>query len=332
MPKCDNCKKSITKKAPGLECSKCSLIVHGSTQCAGLTSKQLAALRGAENLEWTCNECHQNSSHRKSFVLPEEDLEDENELDDSALKTNIRNVASIDVKKLLQDIAVDVDKCIKKQLSELQLSVDYCSNKVDEFDDNVEAMKNKIKTLEKKNENLTNTNKYLETKIAALEQRFTELEQNQLSSDLEIAGVPYKEQENPKEIMTTLANKLKLDSSGIKSVRRLPKKGEKTAGTLYVKLREECDPISWVQAARTIKPIVSDIISTTPSDETAATKVFVRHALTSYTKALLYQVKQKLKETFKFIWCNYEGKVLVRKDEKSKTLIIRSEADIQKLA
>jgi hypothetical protein len=94
MSKCDNCSKNITKNKPGIECNRCEKIVHLSNQCSGLTSKQLAALRATENLEWTCHEC-QNSSRRRSIIIPDYDEEEDN----CAESSNVQ----IDIKKLLGD-------------------------------------------------------------------------------------------------------------------------------------------------------------------------------------------------------------------------------------
>ncbi|KAG7306517.1 hypothetical protein JYU34_009159 [Plutella xylostella] len=337
LPKCDNCKKSITKRSPGLECSKCGIIVHAVNECAGLTAKQIAALRATDNLEWTCNGCHLNTPQRRSFIVPDEDeQEEEDELDTNTPKPTAKSIASIDIKKLLQDIAKDVEKTIRRQLGELQQAVDYCSAKVDEFAEDAEDTKTRMKVLEKKNESLMNTNKHLENKIYAMEQRYNELEQKQLEYHLEIAGIPYQEEENVLKITQEIAKKIGMDETMIKSVKR-QRKGDKSDSVVRVELKEESEPTSWVQAARSAGLTAADLVpaaaaaaAPTP-DEHSKRRVYVRHALTAYNKTLLYKTKEQLKDKFKFIWCNYEGKVMVRKAEKSKIQVVRFEDDLQKL-
>ncbi|CAK1577889.1 unnamed protein product [Parnassius mnemosyne] len=73
MNKCDCCEKLITKRRPGLECSKCEKIVHASQACTNLSTKQIAALRNADSLEWTCKECQRYTSIRRSYIIPEEE-------------------------------------------------------------------------------------------------------------------------------------------------------------------------------------------------------------------------------------------------------------------
>ncbi|CAG4930825.1 unnamed protein product [Parnassius apollo] len=77
MSKCDNCGKSITKTSPRFECNNCGKIVHANQLCTGLSSKQLSALHNAENLEWICEDCRKESPHRKSFIVPENDGDDD---------------------------------------------------------------------------------------------------------------------------------------------------------------------------------------------------------------------------------------------------------------
>ncbi|KAG7312723.1 hypothetical protein JYU34_001095 [Plutella xylostella] len=187
-----------------------------------------------------------------------------------------------------------------------------------------------MKSLEKKNENLINENKHLETKIMALEQRFNETEQKNLSNKIEVAGVPYKQEENLQLITKNIATKLNVDSSTIKSVKRIKGKGENTEGILHIEMKEECDATSWTQTARTANLVVSDVLPTYTGEESKS-RIYVRRALTPYNKTLLYQAKKELKEAYKFIWCNYEGKILARKSENSKILSIRFQDDIKNL-
>ncbi|KAH9639480.1 hypothetical protein HF086_003613 [Spodoptera exigua] len=67
-----NCNRNITKKNPGLECSRCEKTVHATNTCAKLSVKQLAALQASDGLEWCCNDCFKNISRRSSFFRPDD--------------------------------------------------------------------------------------------------------------------------------------------------------------------------------------------------------------------------------------------------------------------
>ncbi|CAK1591332.1 unnamed protein product [Parnassius mnemosyne] len=108
MPEFDNCDKSITKKLPGLECNKCGKVVHVNQLCTDLSSKQLSALHNTENLEWTCQDCHKESLHRKSFIIPEDD-------DDDTDENQMGESGSAAMSKLLSDISTEVKEAVKKE-------------------------------------------------------------------------------------------------------------------------------------------------------------------------------------------------------------------------
>ncbi|CAG9118497.1 unnamed protein product [Plutella xylostella] len=329
LPKCDNCQKNITKRAPGLECSKCEMSLHATLECAGLTNKQISALCAVENFEWSCDACLSSSPKRKSFIAPEEDQDDE--VPDSNIQGSKSKPVSIDIKKLLQDISRDIEKTIKKQMSELQQSVEFCCSKMEEYEEDMEELKTKVKMLEKKNEHLGNTNRNLLIKMCAYEQQLQEQEQKKLDHYIEIAGVPYKEDENADAITKDIAIKLKMDHTAIKTVQRLRGKAGQSDGILQVELKKEHETSPWVRAGRAAELLVSDVLPSNPNLESASNRIFVRHALTSTNKKLLYETRIALKDHYKFIWCNSEGRILVRKNEKAKISNIKSVDDIKKL-
>ena len=322
MSKCEKCTKIITKRSPGLECSRCEKVVHCTTPCSALTVKQLAAIRATDNLGWTCQEC-QKSSSRPSIIIPQEDDDDD--------ETGIMNksTAQIDVKKLLMDISIEVDKCINRAVKELQDSLQYQSDKMDDVLENIEAFKETIKDLQRKNTELSNKNKNLETRVGALEQRLQTFEQEKLATLVEIANVPYTEGENTAEIIENAATFLQLPTSEIVKSRRIHGKVGRPGPILAQLKNEECQQ-KWLAAAKKITLQVIDLIPTAPQPNAQVT-VFIREALTPYNKKLLWSAKQQLKDTFRYVWCK-KGIVMARKRDNDKTyVIIRCEEDIKQL-
>lgn len=324
IPKCFTCTKIITKKSPGLECRVCKKVVHASTPCAALTSKQITALRAQVSLDWTCKDCLKNHPKQGSFIIPEEDSEEEEEgqanYPIASTPSSQASFPTIDVKKLLKDISKDVDKTITKALEPL-------NETMNEICESIEAFKERIIELEKKNASLANANKNMEIRLYAVEQRVHELEQGQLQNFIEVSGIPAIENENPTLLVKNLAKKLDIDESGIKTAKRLGNRGEK-AGYLLVELQEE-NRNCWLQKARTVKPVIGDLIPHTNENEKEK-KIFVREALTPYNKELLWKAKQQLPDTYKYVWVK-DGKIRARKEDKSKVFIVRKEADIEML-
>lgn len=321
MAKCTHCSKLIAKKNPGLECNKCSVIVHATAICSGLTAKQLNSLRSAENLEWTCRDCSQKSPRKSSFITLQEEAEDDEEVQN-------QSYYPFDMKKLLNDLTTEINKIIKKELRETNTALQYCSDKVDEFLECMEAFKDKVKQLEKKTMDLENKYKSTENKIGALEQRLNEYEQRELNKNIEIIGIPYLENENLEEISKAIAKKLHKDVADIKKIKRVSTPPGRL-GKIKFEMYDEIKRNNWIKEAKSAQIYVNNILTTTGNKEIHG-HIYIREELTYYNRTLLWNAKQRCKDKFKFVWCK-EGKILVRKSEKSKIFIIRNDEDLKEL-
>ncbi|CAK1589475.1 unnamed protein product [Parnassius mnemosyne] len=226
IPKCYTCNKIITKKAPCLECSVCKKVVHATTPCATLTTKQIIALRAQVSLDWTCNDCLKNRPRHRSFIVPEEDSEEEEGVpasysqpvaDTPGSQTTLHN---IDIKKLLKDISKEVEKTVAKALEPL-------TDKMDEICENIEVFQQRIIELERKNASLIKANKNMVTRLCAVEQRVHELEQGQFKNHVEISGLPTLENEDPIQVVRNLAKKLNVEDPGVITAKRVGNYGEK---------------------------------------------------------------------------------------------------------
>lgn len=317
MSKCDVCKKTITKSSPGLECSKCERIVHLNNKCTGLTNKQITALKASSSLDWTCQECQLESPRKNaSIIIPEEEDDEE----DAHVQINTN--------KFLNNITKEVEKAIRKELRELNESLQFHSAKLDEVVEHIDAFKKTIKVLEKKNTELTNKNNNLETRLGALEQQIQEMEQEKLSKVIEIANVPCQKNEEVNEIVKKVAIKLKLPTEEIKSARRL--QGRKDQNTnIKVEFNDEVIKEKWIMAAKNVKTTVSDIY---PTDRSNNNIVYIREAMTKLNKQIFWNAKQELKnnQKFKYVWFK-KGFVRARKDENEKTYILRTMGDVYAL-
>lgn len=285
--------------------------------CSGLTNKQLGALRASDCLEWTCQECHDNSPKRRSLAAPDD-------VDDDDCQQDVSQPL-IDVKQLLKDISKEVQKAIKTEIKDLTQALEYQSDKMEEVTESLDALKETISSLQKKNIELSNTNTYLTTRIGALEQRVQTLEQDRLTKYLEISNVPYIEMEEVDKIADQIATKLKQPTSDIENAIRLPAKKDRV-GLIRVELKKDSLQTKWLTAAKSTKVTAADVIENAPT----TTVIYVREALTPYNKDLFWKTKQELKSSFQFIWCK-GGVIRARKTGDSKIVVIRSEEDIKNL-
>lgn len=327
MVKCDKCAKNITKTNPGLECNRCEKMVHLNSSCSGLSTKQRAALKAADNLEWACPDCLENSPRRNSVYIPPNDEDDEEGDLDNITDKNRKNV-QIDVKQLLKDISKEMEKAIHKELGEMTKALEYQSDKMDEITESIDAFKLKIQELQKKNTELHNKNNYLEIRVGALEQRLKVIEQTNINNQLEIGNVPYSKTEILPSIVAKIAEKLTMSTSNVLSSKRLLGKNEKP-GTIVIKFKNDAAPADWISAAKKNRLLACDLIDNL-QEPIANYPVYIREALSYHNKKLLWETKQQLKANFMYIWCK-GGVIRVRKDENAEIIVIRCEEDIKKI-
>lgn len=329
MNKCNVCKKGVTKKSPALTCSRCDAVVHEKVECSGLNNKQRTALHAVENLEWVCKDCHLSSTRRTSFVS----AEDEDEEDDIA--GNESAVAPpVDLKKLFNNISKEVHKIVMRELDAVTKAAQHASDKIDEYEETAQVTRERIKNLERQQAALKSQNTHLETLVAALEQRLEAVEQAALDDYIEIAGVPYKENEDVAQLARRVGSLLQVlneETKQIITVRRLPAR-EGKIGCIRIQMDNGDSKSRWLTAGRDAELLVSNLLPGL-TGEAASGKIFLREALTGRNKHLLFLAKSNLKDTkkFKYVWCKY-GKVFARKSDKGKIYLIRREKDVEDLA
>ncbi|CAK1550358.1 unnamed protein product [Leptosia nina] len=301
--KCVKCKKNITKKVPGLECSRCEVIIHADPACSKLSNKQLNTLKNVPGIEWSCDECLKNISRRSSFVIPEDDGDDEDYEPGSS-----GGIQAIDAKKLVQDISREVKKTFREEIGNLENSLDYLSEQLTTLEQSINKQDSRIKELENKNHDLYNKNKNLELRVTVLEQGLKDFEQKSLSNSLEIAGLPDIMPNNVHATIEALVSKLDVENKDIQFAQRLPGSKDKP-GPILVELRSKILQQQWIDASRNKCVTVGMVVSDAPKEK-ADERFFVREALTKHQKTLLFNAKtQLLNKSCQYVWCkNGKGK------------------------
>lgn len=316
MVKCAKCGKMVTKKNPGIQCSKCSKWFHAS--CASITADQLNVLYSTDAVDWKCRPCMGNGKPKRlSCILP--DVDDEDITDTENLMDN--NITQ----RILSDIRREVRDIIKE---ELQSTLQFYSDKIDEYELKINGFENKIKLFDNQNMELKHKYKNLELKYEVVEQKLNAFEQSQLANNIDICGV--EETEDVDGMVKNLCIKLNLKAEDVvctyrkKSNRPEAKQG-KLPPPIVVTLKEGRRD-SWLQVAKT------HTISGKDLGSGEDTKIYLRESLSPTTAYLLWATKNALKTTniCKFVWCK-NGQILVKRHEKGKTYNIRSEKDIHKL-
>lgn len=323
LKKCVKCKKNITKKAPGLECSRCDIIVHADSVCSKLSNKQLNTLKNTPGIEWSCEECLKNISRRSSFLTPDDDEDDDCETGSPG------NAQVIDAKKLVHDISREVKKTFREEIGNLESSLEYLSDQLTTMERSIKNQDTRIKELENKNYDLTNKNKNLELRVSILEQGLKDVEQKSLLNSLEIAGLPEVAPKEIDKIIETIASKLDVNMKDVQSSQRLPGSKEKP-GSILVELKSKSLQQQWIDAGKD-KCLTVGMVAPNAPKEKADGRVFIREALTKYQKTLLFNAKaQLLNKSCQYVWCK-NGRVCARKSSDSKIYYIRTIDDINQI-
>ena len=157
-----------------------------------------------------------------------------------------------------------------------------------------------------------------------------ELEQYGRRQNLEIVGVPEKENENTNAIVLEVAKMLDVDimSSHISTSHRLPKKkasSRNNSGSSPIIVRFTSRDIkNQIYANRKMARFV-DLKNFSVSD---TKNIFVNENLTPTRKQLFWKTKQEVKNnSWKYIW-THNGNVLVKKDDNATITAIKNELDL----
>ena len=157
-----------------------------------------------------------------------------------------------------------------------------------------------------------------------------ELEQYGRRQNLEIVGVPEKEDENTNAIVLEVAKMLDVDimSSHISTSHRLPKKkasSRNNSGSSSIIVRFTSRDIRNQIYANRKKARFVDLKNFSVSD---TKNIFVNENLTPTRKHLFWKTKQEVKNnSWKYIW-THNGNVFVKKDDNASITAIKNELDL----
>ncbi|KAH9380087.1 hypothetical protein HPB48_009916 [Haemaphysalis longicornis] len=156
--------------------------------------------------------------------------------------------------------------------------------------------------------------------INNLKKDMNELEWHNHKLNLELHGIQKTEHENLLEKVNAVAASLKvpeLTESDVTAVHRLPSKPDKTPG-IIVRFTRQTVRDKWLQNKKKLVEAKSD--------------VFIQENLTKQTRTLLWETKKWAEEKgFRFVWHSY-GKVLVRRCEGERAVVVRSRNDLSAIA
>ncbi|XP_028162762.1 uncharacterized protein LOC114354539 [Ostrinia furnacalis] len=174
----------------------------------------------------------------------------------------------------------------------------------------------------------------LKTSLAESRYALNLQEQNYLKNELEIAGVPESEGENPHHIALVTATKLGVDLSAadIDFVHRTGTRQNNSGNknhlprTIVLRLNRRSKREEIIKAARSRRNLNSEDISSGP-----VTRIYVDERLTKANRLLFRETRTRaLQYGFRYCWVN-NGYVHVRQAERKPSIHIKSLEELDRL-
>ncbi|XP_041469857.1 uncharacterized protein LOC121419445 [Lytechinus variegatus] len=200
------------------------------------------------------------------------------------------------------------------------------------LEEKYEEMKVTTERLERENKGLQNENQALKKRVDDLDRQVQDLDQYHRRQNLEIAGIPEEKQENPADVALIISKRIDPDITAgdidIAHGLGAPKPSAKHPRPIIVRFTNR-------RARNAVYDGRKHLRGTTSADLginlRSTLKIYVNENLVGATRELLGLANGARKDAgYKFLW-TYNGKIYVRKDEKSAPVIILSKEDISKL-
>lgn len=197
------------------------------------------------------------------------------------------------------------------------------------LDEKFEEMRKKTERIEKENQELQKQNGRLEQKVNELSSQLKELDQYHRRVNLEITGVPEAQGENPEELVLKIAQHIHPGTSAkdLDVVHRLGRPSEESQRPrpFIVRFSSRRARNAIYDGRRKLKSFSAKDLGFRSSS-----KIYINENLISSTRELLKEANTARRSAgFKFLWTQ-NGRIFVRKDEKSQPLIVSSKEDFVK--
>lgn len=227
----------------------------------------------------------------------------------------------LQLEKTMKKLFQDFKKEMKKEMRELQDSLNFNNGMLED------ALK-KIEDMSGRQDKIEEENKELKIKVRTLETSMDDLEQYTRNKNIQIDGVPPKVNENLKEMMVEIGKKIDVDikNEDIDAIHRIPTRSTKVPEPIVVQFLTRQMREAVVQKAKSSKVCTKDL-----NIDGESKPIYVNEHLTRKKKHILFEARRiKFDKNYKFLWTK-AGKIFIRKDERSTVINLNSIDDLQKI-
>lgn len=305
------CASCGVQHTDGPTCSVCKQ--QFDYQCSGVTESGYRKLGDRKN-SWRCPKCKSSLSPAPGPSSPQP-----NQLDRIQDQLNKIVFQLTPLTLLVEDV-----KSIKSELSELKVSQEMTNQLLNTLSGKVQALESRVNKMEK----TTNEVPILQAEITRLNQELEIRDQWSRANNVEIRGVPQKNNENLYDIVKKIGQlcNFSINKDEISYIARIPTRLSNKEKPIVISFNCRYIKEDLLASARKSDQL---ILSNLGFDKYE--KFYVNDHLTQRNKTLLTKAKSIAKEKkFKFIWVKH-CKIMARKSESSPIFFIRNENDLLKI-
>lgn len=240
------------------------------------------------------------------------------------------------------DQSITSVQCISQKLAELCNCVNALTATIQSQSGELKSVLNTVKTQgekiavqEKKIEeqnmeigNLKTENGKLKKSLNEVKQTVVNLDQYGRNRNIEIHGIQHREGEDLNKIVGELAKQLRIPfvATDIDIIHRVPRKDKKKRKVILVQFISRRARGEWLKKRKT--GLVSNNLVAGSDNE----KIFVNVNLSPQNRELFWKARVAKKDLqFKFVWVTSSGDILMKKNENTEALLIKTEDDIPNL-
>lgn len=222
---------------------------------------------------------------------------------------------------------------ILKKLTDLEAAVQFLSSKYDDLKLLYDKVAADNASLIQNNLNVTTKCQQLQQNNMQLNKTLNEIKQNELKKNLVIFGIPgVKDHHSLQVTFNNILDKLDIPSSSVELDDIFQKKPmpNDEQSPIFVKFRTLQTKIDFKQAVKNTTKTNKQFLYASDIGFTRKNKIIFADQLTDDIRNLLREAKQLIGHGYKYVW-TVNGKVLVRRNEGTKVILVKTQSCIDEL-
>lgn len=330
---CIACHKEVPDDGKFMTCSNCKLAYHLGQTCSGIAPSTFTTMGAAKRDVWVCKTCRAEKKRAGDSASQAEFAKADESADESAVTNSSVLLELHEIKKSIQCLAAKVDSLLflkaevaslTQTVHELEASVSFQASQYDSILDELKTAKEQATSRDAQISALQTTVKAQAEQLEWLQYELNESEQYSRNMNMEIHGLPEKDNENLTDVLTEIAEKLELrefSMSQVEAIHRLPCKRGSTPKIL-IRFTSLAARDNLFDARRKLRKLF---------ESGSLDQIYFNENLTRKNRDLFWRARVRAKERdHRFTWVK-RGKIFVKKSEKSPLLRILRQTDLDNI-